>query len=228
MKNIIIIPARKGSKRFKNKNLIKVMKKPLIFWTINFAKKLKNANFDLIVTSDCKKIQKICTNNKIPFLKRSKNISGDKVSMHKVIFNTLKDLDQDYKYIVLLQPTSPLRKLNLVSRAIKILDKKKDFDSLVHLAHDLSFTGKLKKNFWKPDYDLNKRSQDIKDKFVPTGNLFVYRSNLYKKKIELPKKVYGMISNDQVWVDIDTKKDLSILNFYLKQSKNRRILVSNY
>ena len=37
-----------------------------------------------------------------------------------------------------------------------------------------------------------------------------------------------MISNDQVWVDIDTKKDLSILNFYLKQPKNSRILVYNY
>ena len=99
--NVAVIPARGGSKGIKNKNIKKINKKPLIFWTINFAKKLKNANFDLIVTSDCKKIQKICTNNKIPFLKRPKYISGDKVSIHKVIFNTLKDLDQDYKYIVL-------------------------------------------------------------------------------------------------------------------------------
>ena len=59
-KNLIIIPARKGSKRIKNKNLIKVMNKPLIFWAINFAKKFKKTNFDLIVTSDCKKIEKIC------------------------------------------------------------------------------------------------------------------------------------------------------------------------
>ena len=228
MKNIIIIPARKGSKRIKNKNLIKVMNKPLIFWAINFAKKFKKTNFDLIVTSDCKKIEKICLNNKISFLKRTKDISGDKVSMHKVIFNTLKKLDQEYKYIILLQPTSPLRKLDLVSKATKILDKKKNFDSLIHLAHDLSFTGKLEKNFWKPDYDINKRSQDIKDKLVPTGNLFVYRSNLYKKKIKLPKKTYGMTSNSEDWVDIDSEKDLSILNFYLKKSKNRRILVYNY
>ena len=228
MKNIIIIPARKGSKRIKNKNLLKVMNKPLIFWTINFAKKLKKKNFDLIVTSDCKKIEKICTNNKILFLKRSKSLSGDQVSMHKVIYNTLKNLDQIYKYIILLQPTSPLRKLNLVNKAIKILNNKKGFDSLIHLGHDTSFTGKLEKNILKPDYDINKRSQDIKDKLVPTGNLFVFRSNLYKKKIKLPKKTYGITSNNDNWVDIDSEKDLSILNFYLKKSKNRRILVYNY
>ncbi len=227
MKNIIIIPARKGSKRIKNKNLLKVMNKPLIFWTINFAKKLKKENFDLLVTSDCQKIEKICTSNKILFLKRSKDISGDNVSMHKVIFNTLKKLDQEYKYIILLQPTSPLRKLNLVSKAIKILDKKKNFDSLIHLAYDSSFTGKLEKNVWKPGYDINKRSQDIKDKLVPTGNLFVYRSILYKKKIKLPKKTYGMTSNNEAWVDIDSERDLSILDFYLKKPKNRRILVYN-
>ena len=40
MKNLIIIPARKGSKRIKNKNILQVMNQPLIFWTINFAKKL--------------------------------------------------------------------------------------------------------------------------------------------------------------------------------------------
>ena len=41
MKNLIIIPARKGSKRIKNKNILQVMNQPLIFWTINFAKKVK-------------------------------------------------------------------------------------------------------------------------------------------------------------------------------------------
>ena len=38
-KSLVIIPARKGSKRIKNKNLIKVLNKPLIVWTINYAKK---------------------------------------------------------------------------------------------------------------------------------------------------------------------------------------------
>ena len=221
-KNLIIIPARKGSKRIKNKNLVKVLNKPLISWTINYAQKLKKKNYDLVVTSDCEKIKKICSNEKVFFLERPKKISNDYTSMHEVIFHALNSFNQDYKYIILLQPTSPLRKLDLVSKSIKILDNKKNFDSLVHLVKDPSFTGKVVKNCWIPDYHLNKRSQDIKNKFLPTGNIFVYRSDLYKKKIKTPKKTYGLISQNEKWVDIDYQEDLMKLNFYLKQMTNKK------
>jgi len=225
-KNLVIIPARKGSKRIKNKNLVKVLNKPLIFWTINFAKKFKKKNYDLVVSSDCKKIKKICSKEKVFFLERPKKISNDYTSMHEVIFHALKILNKNYKYIILLQPTSPLRKLQMVHKSIKILDKKKNFDSLVHLEKDSSFTGKIINNRWIPNYDLNKRSQDNKDKFLPTGNLYVYRSYLYKKKIKFPKKTYGLIANNEKWVDIDSQEDLMKLNFYLKELKSRKILLS--
>ena len=67
MKNLIIIPARKTSKRIKNKNLVKILSKPLIFWTINFAKKLKKKDCDLVVTSDCNRIKKICSKENVFF-----------------------------------------------------------------------------------------------------------------------------------------------------------------
>ena len=226
-KNLIIIPARKGSKRIKNKNLAKVFDKPLIIWTINYAKKLKDKNYDVVVTSDCKKIKKICTKEKVFFLERPKKISNEYASMHEVIFHAVNNLNQEYKYIILLQPTSPLRKLDLVFKSIKIMDKKKNFDSLMHLAKDSSFTGKVINNRWKPDYHFNKRSQDIKEKFVPTGNLYIYRSKLYKNKIRYPKKIYGLISHNEKWVDIDHPEDLIKLKFYLKELKNRKILLKS-
>ena len=226
-KNLVIIPARKNSKRIKNKNHVKILNKPLILWTINYAKKLKKENFDLVVTSDCKTIKKICSKEKVSFLERPKKISNDYTSMHEVIFHTVNNLNQEYEYIILLQPTSPLRKLDLVHKSIKILDNKKKFDSVIHLAKDSSFTGKVINNFWIPDYNLNKRSQDIKDKFLPTGNIFVYRSYLYKNKIKFPKKTYGLISNNEKWVDIDYQEDLIKLNFYLKDLKNKKILLSS-
>ena len=226
-KNLIIIPARKGSKRIKNKNLTKVFNKPLIFWTINYAKKFKNQNYDLVVTSDCKKIKKICIKEKVFFLNRPKKISNDHTSMHDVIFHAVNYFDKNYKYIILLQPTSPLRKLNLISKSIKILDKKKNFDSLIHLVKNSSFTGRVVNNCWKPDYDLNKRSQDIKDQFLPSGNLYIYRSHLYQKKIKVPKKTYGLISYNEKRIDIDYEEDLVKLDFYLKKLNNRKILIHN-
>ena len=226
-KNLIIIPARKNSKRIKNKNLVKVLNKPLILWTINYAKKLQRKNYDLVVTSDCNKVKKICSKEKVFFLKRPKKISNNYTSMHEVIFHTVNNFNQDYKYIILLQPTSPLRKIDLVYKSIKILENNKKFDSVIHLSKDSSFSGKVINNFWIPDYDLNKRSQDIKDKFLPTGNIYVYRSYLYKNKIKFPKKTYGLISKNEKWVDIDYQEDLMKLNFYLKDLKNRKILLSS-
>ena len=44
-KNLIIIPARKGSKRIKNKNIVSVLNRPLILWTIDYAKKLSKKKF---------------------------------------------------------------------------------------------------------------------------------------------------------------------------------------
>jgi len=226
MKNLIIIPARKNSKRIKNKNLVNILNKPLVLWTINFAKKLNKKNFDILVTSDCRKIKKICDTENVTFLKRPKKISNDYATMHEVIFHALNNLNHNYKYIILLQPTSPLRSLNLINKSIKILNTKKKFDSLIHLAKDFSFTGKVINNLWLPDYNLDKRTQDIKGKYLPTGNLYVYRSFLYKNKIQLPKKTYGLISDNKKWVDIDNQKDLIILNYYLQDPRNRKILVS--
>ena len=227
MKNLIIIPARKNSKRVKNKNLVKVLNKPLIFWTIKYAKKFYKKNYDVVVSSDCNKIKKICITEKVTFLKRPKKISNDYASMHDVILHVKNNLSQNYKYIILLQPTSPLRKINLINESIKILNNKKNFDSLIHLIKDSSFTGTVKNKIWRPEFNYNKRSQDINNKHVVTGNLYVYRAFLYSKRVKFPRKTYSLISSNERWVDIDNKEDLKTLNFYLNDTKIKKILVKS-
>ncbi len=214
-KDLVIIPARKGSKRIKNKNLVKILKKPLIWWTIDYAKKIKTNNVDIIVSSDCNKIKKICTKEKIYFLKRPEKICSDNTKMNEVIFNVLQNLKEKYRYIILLQPTSPLRDKSLFESSLKILNIKKQFDSLIHVAKNKKFTGIIKNNMWNPSYKKNIRSQDIEYSYVSTGNIFVYRSKLFEKKIKSPKKTYALTSNHK-WVDIDNPEDLLVFKSYLK------------
>jgi len=79
MKNIIaLIPARGGSKAIKNKNIIKIQKKPLIYYSINIAKKIKLIN-EVFVSTDSKKIKKISEyfGANVPFLRPGK-YSDDK------------------------------------------------------------------------------------------------------------------------------------------------------
>ena len=72
MKKFSNYPSPKKLKKNKNKNLLRVFNKPLIYWTINFAKKLSKKSYDLVVTSDCDKIAKICDKEKVFFSKKTK------------------------------------------------------------------------------------------------------------------------------------------------------------
>ena len=86
---IAIIPARKGSKRIKNKNIKLFFGKPIIYWSIKAAKDSKL--FDkIIVSTDCKIIANIANKfgAETPFV-RPKNLSGDVVNVDKVIKHAL-------------------------------------------------------------------------------------------------------------------------------------------
>ena len=63
MKVLAIITARKGSKRLKNKNKKILGKKPLVNWTIDFAKKI-NLFKDIIMTTDDNQILEISKKKK--------------------------------------------------------------------------------------------------------------------------------------------------------------------
>ena len=132
---LAIIPARGGSKSIKNKNLYIIKKKPLIYYTIKSAINSKYLNAILLSTDSIKianyvkKFSKI----KIPFL-RPKKLAGDKILTLPVLKYTLlryeKMLKNKFDFVVLLQPTSPLRTSNDIDNSIKLLNKKKT-DSLI-------------------------------------------------------------------------------------------------
>lgn len=131
-----IIPAKKKSKGLKNKNFKIFNKKPLIYWTIQNAIKAKSIN-KIIITSDNLTLKKKYKNEKIFFFHRSKKLCQDKTSMHNVILNLLDKLKKNiycYDYLVILQPTSPLRSAEDIDKACKIIEKNK-YDSLVSVTN---------------------------------------------------------------------------------------------
>ena len=74
----VLIPARGVSKGIKDKNIINILGKPLINWSIEFSKMCKNVD-KVYVSTDSKKIQKLAKKcgAEVPYL-RPQNISGDK------------------------------------------------------------------------------------------------------------------------------------------------------
>ena len=90
---VCIIPARSGSKRIKNKNIINFFGKPLIYYSIKNALNSKLFN-DVIVTTDCVNIKKISEKYgaKVPFL-RPRKLSNDKTSTKDVVDYVLQEID---------------------------------------------------------------------------------------------------------------------------------------
>ena len=110
-KRLLIIPARSGSKRIKNKNIRLFQKKPIIYFPLEEARKSKL--FEKIhVSTDSKKIKKIVEslNFKVDFL-RPKKLAGDKVSTEKVLRFVLREYEKMNLYfeeIWSITPCSPL------------------------------------------------------------------------------------------------------------------------
>ena len=128
MSFLFFIPARGGSKRIKNKNLIKLNNKPLIKYTLDVCKKFKN--IDTIVSTENKKIRDYCIKHGVTNVySRPNNLSKDNTSMIDVILNYIEYLSKKkiikYKNIVLLQPTSPLRTFEEIKKSMNFFLEKK-------------------------------------------------------------------------------------------------------
>ena len=230
-KFLIIIPARGGSKSIKNKNILKFNNKPLISWTINQALKVKSAK--VVVTTDSKKIKKISENigAEVPYL-RSSYLSNDKIGIEPVIIDMIDYLKITENYlpdaVILLMPTSPFRKINDITRAIKIFNTNL-YTSVVSVSKAIAnnnpywmlkeHNGKVSLSTGQSLNKIKSRRQDLPDIYIrndfvyviKTQNLYDKKPNLYGNKIKLMK-----ISDDRYDVDINTKKDWKIAEYIFK------------
>ena len=109
-KILAFIPARGGSKGIPNKNIKLFNGKPLIEWTINSALKSKLIS-KVIVSSDSQKILSISKKLGAETVLRPKNISGDFATTESAIKHYIKNTKESFDTIVLLSPTSPIRKI---------------------------------------------------------------------------------------------------------------------
>ena len=134
MSFIAFIPARKGSIRLKNKNFKILKNKPLIYYSLKAALKCKYIS-EVHIFSDSKKINDYAKKmGALNLVSRPKSISGSKVTMHETLNYFVKKYklkSSKFKYLVLLQPTSPQRTVDDLNKACKKILSDKKADSLV-------------------------------------------------------------------------------------------------
>ncbi len=212
MKAVAIILARGGSKGIPNKNINKFCGKPLVEWTIIQAKNSKKIN-KVYLSSDSDKILNIGKKHKINLIKRPKIISGDKATSESAVIHAIKNF-HDFKIhpIVMLEPTSPLRKPNDIDNLINSFFKNKwDSGFTAGELRDFLIWEHKKKNILKSiNYDYRNRGQRNSRKpcFVENSLAYIFKPNIILKyKNRLGGKI-GLTMN-KVWqsFEIDENED---------------------
>ena len=232
-KNIwAIIAARSGSKSVKDKNIKLLNKKPLIAYTINSA--IKSGAFKKIfVLTDSIKYAKIAKKYgaEIPFI-RPKKISRDLSTDNDLFKFLFKFLDKKGikppDFFAYLSPTVPIRSNNVIRRGVEYFFKKKKLFEDMRSVSEQSQTayrnlrivdGKLC-SIIKKDFDLNKLNmprQLYPKTYSANGLIDIISTKLFlKNKTTHGKKVLPFVVN-QLYVDIDHKRDFEYAKFLMKK-----------
>ncbi len=230
-KILAIIPARSGSKRLPNKNILTLIDKPLIAWTILEAKKSKYID-EVIVSTDNSDIADISKkyNANVPFI-RPVQLSSDTTSSFGVVEQAINYLKNDnnkiYDYALLLQPTSPLRNFFDINSAIELLFKK-NADSVISvckLEHPLEWSCDLPEDLSMNEFvDRIKqnRSQDLKTFYRLNGAIYIsnIKRLIEEKTFFLKNNIFAYIMPNERSIDIDTLFDFDLVKFILSKNNS--------
>lgn len=219
---IAIIPARKGSKSIKDKNIINYKNKPLIYYSIKTAKQSKLID-RVIISTDSLKYKKIALKfgAEVPFL-RPKKYSKDKSLDIDFMLHAAKYLKRKQNinsfFFVLLRPTTPLRNNKIVDEGIqKFLKKYKQYDSMRSVSKFNQPPQKMfyinnntLKGYFDSKYNYEYHSyprQKFPQSYLPNGYIDILKPSYFlNSKKHLFGKIYPYITEEIL--DIDEKKDL--------------------
>ncbi|WP_340066119.1 acylneuraminate cytidylyltransferase family protein [Ascidiimonas aurantiaca] len=217
MRNIAIIPARAGSKRLPDKNMLPFNGLPLFVHSILFAQKNQSIINDIVVSTDSDQIAKMARKHGAAVVKRPPELSGDLEPTVTALEHTLKNLENTYDHVILLQPTNPLRPQNLLKEAYKTFLEHTP-ENLITVSTNHRKTGYIKDNTFVPaNYSLGQRGQDLSPEYYENGLLYIIRSEIILQgKISGQAPFPFIVDHPYAEVDIDTEHDFKKALWYLE------------
>ena len=237
MKSLIIVPARAGSKGIPGKNSKELGGKPLISYTLEMALAIsKKINSEVCVSTDDKAIIEITkkTGLEISFI-RPEILSSDTASIIDVVKHALTHYNQQgeaFDSFILLQPTSPFRRLSDVVNAINLFKEQESADAVISVCESKA----------NPYYNLFEekagylcsskfiegltRRQDAPLVYELNGAVYVVRTTSFMEQnaISTLNKAKKMVMPFINSVDIDSAADWNYCEFIIQ---NKLININN-
>lgn len=213
---IAIIPARGGSKGLPRKNILDLAGKPLINWTIEAC--LQSSFVDrVIVSSDDEEILAVATNAGVEALRRPKELAADwtlTVPVISHVISTLEETSENFQYIVLMQPTSPLRTSKHLDEAFMSLISS-EATSLISVSrpvHSPLKSFRIENGYLKGlvnDVYPFMRRQDLPETYLANGAIYIVDLNEFKKsQLLLTSRCLPYEMDSNASLDIDDMTDL--------------------
>lgn len=217
--SIAIIPARGGSKRLPNKNILPLAGKPLIVWTIEAA--LDSQLFDMVlVSTDFQVIADVSINAgaTVPFL-RPAELASDTATTNDVISHMVEWVEAHHgavARVAILQPTSPLRNAQHIQEAMALYDAKNAsaIISVCELDHPIQYCNCLPLDHSLNGFinaENNQRSQDLEPYYRINGAIYLFDRKHVGALVGIYcKDSYAYLMDKQSSVDIDDAFDFSL------------------
>jgi CMP-N,N'-diacetyllegionaminic acid synthase len=227
-----IIPARGGSKAIPRKNLALLANKPLLAWTVEVA--IESDSLDrLVISTDDPEIAAVGKKlgAEVPFL-RPTELATDTATSMDVILHAIRwfDENESYRpdYVLLLQPTSPLRTVTDIRKSIDLLLAKRA-DAVVSVCethqHPLwmkgvNDEGKLVDLY--PQSPAPAQRQDLPPVFALNGAIYLaLRTFLLSECTFISDHTYAYVMPENRSLDVDTPWDLHLADLILREREHR-------
>ncbi len=218
MKTIAIIPARGGSKRLPNKNILSLGGIPLIAHSILYAQKNSAIIDEIYVSTNDAAIKKLAIVYGAKVIERPESLSGDLEPTASALKHVLESIEGAVNNVVLLQATNPLRPQNLLNEAFEVYQKG-NYDSLFTVSRNHHKLGKIEENKFQPfNYTIGQRSQDLDPLYFENGLLYITKATLILQEIIISNNAYPFeVNSIFANVDIDTQNDLEYAEYLLSK-----------
>ena len=216
MKILAVIPARAGSRGIPNKNIRIIGGHPLIYYSINNARRSKLIT-DIVVSTDSSAVGIIAGQMGVGLRWREERLTKDDVTLDSVIYDAIPK-DEKWDYIVTLQPTSPTLTVETLDKAITYCIENQ-LDTLISAINAPHLSWGEKDGKKVPNYTERLNRQYLPPCYLETGAFVISKASVVTEQTRIGEKidVYEVPENESV--DVDTFSDLMIVSSLLKHQK---------
>jgi len=230
-KVLAVVPARGGSKRLPDKNLRSIQGRPLVVRALDSAAHSVFIDRSILSTDDPNIAATARDYGYSDVLMRPRNLAGDHAAMTSVlrhVLEVLKDQQEEYGYLVLLQPTSPLRRAKHIDQGFSLIIEKNGVGtvSVCKSEKPKEWLGKIGSEGLLDEFiqetRLDVQSQDLSPSYQINGAVYIVPVEQFIKfgTLFLPKGMVALIMDRRESVDIDYETDFQLAEWLIENGVN--------